>query len=660
MRRAAITAFLLAVVFSMLLLLPAVAEEMPRGYAKGQGYQYFQFGSYPQGKKGETAPLLWRALQVEDNKILMMTEYVIDEQQVIFETDQTIIKQHTYRRISNFAQSDLCRWMNKTMLSAVMGESGLNQALVNGEYGKLTLLTDDQMLRADYGFSAARYGVNPTRQAEATAYAVSRGVYRDVTGFSPYWVANVKAAEGYKLQIVGYNGHLSYGAYTRTDIGIRPALVLDLGKVSITAGDGSEKAPFQISLKTETDNTTNSELPSATVVAPKTTVTSGAAMDTPAATDDENTLNSGTAIATDTQTTAASATPSPTTEKTAVTIAGKTAGTTATLSLLGDCSIGDAYRVRKKVASLTSVITEKGMAWPFAQVSEILKTDDLTAANLEVCLTDSTKPIDILYPMIAPPENAEVLAQGGVEIVNTVNNHCFDFGVQGYDDTLTSLDSTNILHFGTAIRGGKAYSDLTSVVEVKGIRFGFIGFSYPQPKTLDAIGERIKTLRAEGCDVVVVSLHWGRETFVTPSAWQTEYAREVIDLGADVVWGHHPHVLQPIQFYHGKPVLFSTGNFVFATMSDVDPSTGIFQLQYEKTETGAVLRSLTVLPCLTQTSGSYQPYPVTDKDGMQAIWKLLRNTKTYEGYQNLPESFLTTGIVKLQTDGTITAEEEIP
>ena len=199
-------------------------------------------------------------------------------------------------------------------------------------------------------------------------------------------------------------------------------------------------------------------------------------------------------------------------------------------------------------------------------MSEILKTDDLTAANLEVCLTESTKPIDILYPMIAPPENAEVLAQGGVEIVNTVNNHSFDFGTQGYDDTLTSLDSANILHFGTAIRGGKAYSDLTSIVDAKGIRFGFIGFSYPQLKTLEAIGERIKALRVEGCDVVVVSLHWGRETFVTPSAWQTEYAREVIDLGADVVWGHHPHVLQPIQFYHGKPVLFSTGNFVFATM----------------------------------------------------------------------------------------------
>ena len=136
MRRAAITAFLLAVVFSMLLLLPAVAEETPRGYVKGQGYQYYQFGSYPQGKKGETAPLLWRALQVEDHKILLMTEYVIDEQQVIFETDQTIIQQHAYRRISNFAQSDLCRWMNTTMLSAVVGESGLDQALISGEYGK--------------------------------------------------------------------------------------------------------------------------------------------------------------------------------------------------------------------------------------------------------------------------------------------------------------------------------------------------------------------------------------------------------------------------------------------------------------------------------------------------------------------------------------------
>ena len=658
MRRAAITAFLLAVVFSMLLLLPAVAEETPRGYVKGQGYQYYQFGSYPQGKKGETAPLLWRALQVEDHKILLMTEYVIDEQQVIFETDQTIIQQHAYRRISNFAQSDLCRWMNTTMLSAVVGESGLDQALISGEYGKLILLSDDQMLRADYGFSAARYGVNPTRQAEATAYAVSRGVYRDVTGFSPYWVANVKAAEGYKLQIVGYNGHLSYGAYTRTDIGIRPAVLLDLNRVNIIAGDGSRKAPFQISYAGGTKEETNGATSNQETVATLEPRETGAGSDPINKLSKEKTdQNAIQASAEPTEEASESETPAPESKEDEDFRADPSGDTTATLSLLGDCSIGDAYRVRKKASSLTSVIIEKGKAWPFAQVSEILKADDLTAANLEVCLTDSTKPIDILYPMIAPPENAEVLAQGGVEIVNTVNNHSFDFGTQGYDDTLTSLDSANILHFGTAIRGGKAYSDLTSIVDAKGIRFGFIGFSYPQLKTLEAIGERIKALRAEGCDVVVVSLHWGRETFVTPSAWQTEYAREVIDLGADVVWGHHPHVLQPIQFYHGKPVLFSTGNFVFATMSNVDPSTGIFQLQYEKTETGAVLRSLTVLPCLTQTSGSYQPFPVTDQDGMQAIWKLLRYTKTYEGYQNLPESFLTTGIVKLQADGTITEEE---
>lgn len=658
MRRAAITAFLLAVVFSMLLLLPAVAEETPRGYVKGQGYQYYQFGSYPQGKKGETAPLLWRALQVEDHKILLMTEYVIDEQQVIFETDQTIIQQHAYRRISNFAQSDLCRWMNTTMLSAVVGESGLDQALISGEYGKLILLSDDQMLRADYGFSAARYGVNPTRQAEATAYAVTRGVYRDVTGFSPYRVANVKAAEGYKLQIVGYNGHLSYGAYTRTDIGIRPAVLLDLNRVNIIAGDGSRKAPFQISYAGGTKEETNGATSNQETVATLEPRETGAGSDPINKLSKEKTdQNAIQASAEPTEEASVSETPALESKEDEDFRADPSGDTTATLSLLGDCSIGDAYRVRKKASSLTSVITEKGKAWPFAQVSEILKTDDLTAANLEVCLTESTKPIDILYPMIAPPENAEVLAQGGVEIVNTVNNHSFDFGTQGYDDTLTSLDSANILHFGTAIRGGKAYSDLTSIVDAKGIRFGFIGFSYPQLKTLEAIGERIKALRVEGCDVVVVSLHWGRETFVTPSAWQTEYAREVIDLGADVVWGHHPHVLQPIQFYHGKPVLFSTGNFVFATMSNVDPSTGIFQLQYEKTETGAVLRSLTVLPCLTQTSGSYQPYPVTDKDGMQAIWKLLRYTKTYEGYQNLPESFLTTGIVKLQADGTITEEE---
>ncbi|MDD3214530.1 MAG: hypothetical protein PHY64_12720, partial [Eubacteriales bacterium] len=98
---------------------------------------------------------------------------------------------------------------------------------------------------------------------------------------------------------------------------------------------------------------------------------------------------------------------------------------------------------------------------------------------------------------------------------------------------------------------------------------------------------------------------------------------------------------------------FSTGNFIFGTMSKVDPATGIFQLQYQKTASGTVLRKLTVLPCETQSTGDYRPFVLTDEDDREHVWDLLRNQKTYDGYENLPESFLTTGVVDLDESGAI-------
>ena len=227
----------------------ALAQVEPRGYAKGQGYQYYNIGTYPQTADGQSEPLLWRALSVENGQALMLTEYVIDAQQVIFETDEEVIAKHAYRRIASFAESDLCGWLNTVMLQKIMADTELEQALVAGDFGKLYLLTDDQLLTPSYGFSTARFGSVPTRCCKVTAYAKTIGVYGDANGAAPYWVAAIKAADGYKMQIVGFNGHLSYGAYTRTNIGIRPAMTIDLSLCEFIGGDGSKDSPFQLVLR---------------------------------------------------------------------------------------------------------------------------------------------------------------------------------------------------------------------------------------------------------------------------------------------------------------------------------------------------------------------------------------------------------------------------
>ena len=147
---------------------------------------------------------------------------------------------------------------------------------------------------------------------------------------------------------------------------------------------------------------------------------------------------------------------------------------------------------------------------------------------------------------------------------------------------------------------------------------------------------------------MVVSLHWGRETHPTPTVGQMNYAKRIIDAGADVIWGHHPHVLQPIQFYQGKPILYSTGNFTFGTMSNVDPATGIFQLTYQKEEGRVQLASLSVVPCQTQRSPDFRPFVLTEEAQRQAVFSKLMLKKEYKGFENPPASFLETGVIRLE------------
>ena len=321
----------------------------------------------------------------------------------------------------------------------------------------------------------------------------------------------------------------------------------------------------------------------------------------------------------------------------------------ATLSFVGDCSIGDAIQYRQVVPSYHSVLRDMGYEWPFSQVKQYFEQDDLTVANLEVVFTNRTQHTDKRYNLIGAPDHVQALIAGGIDAVNTVNNHCMDFMDAGYRDSIAVLDRSGLGRFGTVYPNQDDGHDDLLIARVQGISFGFLGFSYPQDYDLKRIEKRIRILREEGCDVVIVSLHWGRETHTTPETDQMDYARQVIDAGADMIWGHHPHVIQPIHFYRGKPILYSTGNFTFGTMSRVDPSTGIFQVTYKKTADGMTeLTQLRVIPCQTRLSPDYRPYELTDPAERAAVFAKLTFTRAYKGMEDLPASFLETGIVTLE------------
>ena len=634
----------------LLLLLPAQAEI--QGYVKGQGYNYVYFGQYPYDRDGTVQPVLWRVLAVQDNKALMLTEYLIDTDQVIFVTDEKIIENHSYRRIEKFEESDLFPKLSTEYVDRLLGDDPIRNALVAQPNGAiLFMLNDEDYVNTDYGFEKSRWAEWPARikshEAQGTPYAVKqRGLYVAYQNdMSPYWVATVKSPTDYKLQIVGFNGHLSYGAYTRVNIGLRLAVQLDLNQIEISGGQGSKQSPYQVRYTGSAAPSQPAELvPNPTeepVVQPAVTAAPAAV-----------TQGSSALLYTlaPSQPTVPAIVPTAAPEPTAEPVAEAPVkdANTVTLSFVGDCSIGDSAQYTTAKSSYHTCINQNGYAWPFSLVKDYLANDDLTVANLEVVFTTRTRHQDKMYYLKGDPSFVNVLTEGSIEMVNTVNNHCMDFMNDGYVDSLATLDSAGVKHFGTINPGLANPHDDLGLVNVNGILFGFVGWSYPQEYDLRNISNRIVQLKSQGAEVVVVSLHWGRETYMTPESWQYTFARNVLDAGADLVWGHHPHVIQPIAIYGGKPILFSTGNFTFGTMSDVNPATGIFQLTYEKTAAGPALKELKVIPCTTQKSPDFRPKELTEQKDRLQVFKYLTFKKAPYMLENPPASFLETGVIQFE------------
>lgn len=612
----------------MLCAAPALAEDDElRGYIKGQGWKFVSLGQYPYEKDGTVAPVLWRVLQIEDNKALLITEHIIDTQQVIFETDEKKIERNEYRRITCYEESDLCEWLNTVAIETLFGGDPVRSLLIpHPTRGELFILSMDEFRNPDYGFSANTWGDQPSRHAVGTPYAIkARGLFVDHTNSkSPYWVADIKTEDGYRLALVGFNGHLSWGGYTRQNVGLRLSIRVDLSELAVTGGKGTREKPFVLTY-------TGDYVPEPT------------AAPTP-----EQTAAPAAEAAAQAPASEPTATPVPAAAPTAVptpTALPNSEGEIL-LSFVGDCSIGDSEQYATYDSSYHTAIDKNGYAWPFSLVKDYLAADDLTLANLEVVFTDRYAHTDKVYNMVGDPDHVNVLLEGSVEMVNSVNNHCMDFYRDGYQDTLDILTEAGVEYFGTIYPWQEDGYDDLAVKEIDGIRFGFMGFSYPSESDQKRIANRVKTLKEDmGCDVVIVSLHWGRETHTTPTAGQVAYAKEAINAGADVIWGHHPHVLQPIMFYEGKPIMFSTGNFTFGTMSQVDPATGIFQLAYERVNGEVQLKRLQVIPCQTQPSPDFRPFVLTDEAARKDVFRKLVYKKTYAKCVNPPESFLETGVI---------------
>ena len=283
-----------------------------------------------------------------------------------------------------------------------------------------------------------------------------------------------------------------------------------------------------------------------------------------------------------------------------------------TISAAGDCTLGtDEYF--DPSTSLNAYYDSNGPAYFFQNVKSIFEADDLTIVNMEGTLTEETARQDKTYAFKGPAEYTQILTDGDVEAANLANNHSHDYGDKSYTDTIAALDAAGITNFGY---------DRTAVMDVNGVKVGLVG-TYELAEGMGCEDEMISNIKAvedQGAQIVIVSFHWGIERENYPTENQVNLAHSAIDNGADLVLGHHPHVLEGIEVYNGKNIVYSLGNFCFGGNSNPsDKDTMIFQQTFTVENGELTADNVTnIIPCSVSSESGYNNYQPTPLEGDEA------------------------------------------
>lgn len=291
-----------------------------------------------------------------------------------------------------------------------------------------------------------------------------------------------------------------------------------------------------------------------------------------------------------------------------------------TVSMVGDCTLGTDVNFDQSTSFDAFYQMKNDPGYFFQNVKDIFNADDLTVANMEGTLTTSNDRQQKTFAFKGNPSYTEILTQGGVEATNLANNHSHDYGDQSYEDTIQYLEAAGITTFGY---------DRTAVMDVKGIKVGLIGIY----ELKDGLGRQqqvidtIQEVKDQGAQVIIVSFHWGTEKSNIPDDIQKTLAHLAIDQGADLVVGHHPHVLQGIEKYQGKNIVYSLGNFCFGgNKNPSDKDTMIFQQTFT-VENGELVEDdvTNIIPCsLSSESGynNYQPMVLEGSEKERVLQKI--------------------------------------
>ena len=233
-----------------------------------------------------------------------------------------------------------------------------------------------------------------------------------------------------------------------------------------------------------------------------------------------------------------------------------------------------------------------GYDWAWSGLDGLFTRDDLTIINHECPSTDIVAPIPKQFSFRCDPQALDEARRAGVDVASLANNHGFDHGPEALIDSIRNIERAGLIAVGAGEDAEDA--DAPRYVEVKGWRIAIVGVGevldpLNQVATADSPGTAVghdfaRALAAireaeRNADLVLVTIHWGVELDTQPREYQIEEARRMIDAGADAIFGHHAHRLQPMDTYRGRPIFYGLGNFVWPSFSVEGSTTAVAQVR---------------------------------------------------------------------------------
>lgn len=224
---------------------------------------------------------------------------------------------------------------------------------------------------------------------------------------------------------------------------------------------------------------------------------------------------------------------------------------TVSFGLAGDLGLGRYIT--------TMARSKKDFSWSFQNVSSVLQSNDFNLANLESPIINNCPQGPTgTFTFCGDQKFIPYLKENKL-IFNLANNHIFNYYQDGFTQTKSYLDQNQIGYFYSHSPDTEFYKK-----EINGITFGFLGYDFITNPKLDPNQIITAVKKYDGqVDWLIISLHWGNEYLKSPESWRVNLAHQLIDAGADIIHGHHPHVLQSTEIYQNKPIFYSLGNFIF-------------------------------------------------------------------------------------------------